>query len=165
MKKIIWRLTLKLKRKSLLTQIIIFYVSSFLIACSILPLKLLIDLKFGEKDAGPDLGIGIGSCIVIAIIAPIFETFLNQELPFILLQNWNLTKNKYGIYILISAIIFGLCHTYSLQYVLFAFSVGLVLGYTYFFYSKTPKLAFWITALIHGLRNLTTFIIILFTNC
>jgi membrane protease YdiL (CAAX protease family) len=164
MKKIIWRLTLKLKRKSLMTQIIIFYVLSFLIVFSVIPFLILTDSIIGENNNGPDFELGIGSWILVVIIAPILETFLNQWLPFKLMQKWSLTKNKYGIYILISAIIFGLCHTYSLQYILFAFSVGLILGYTYFFYSKTPKLAFWITTLIHGLRNLTTFLIIASTN-
>lgn len=147
-----------------MTQIIIFYISSFLIVCSVLPLLVLTDSIIGDNNNGPDIGVGIGSWIFVAIIVPIFETLLNQKLPFNILQNWNLTKNKYGFYILISAIIFGLFHTYSLQYILFAFSVGLILGYTYFFYSKTPKLAFWITTLIHGLRNLTTLIIIASTN-
>lgn len=162
MKKLIWRLTLKLKRKSLVTQIAIFYALSFLIVLSVMPLILLSDSIIGENNNGPDIGLGIGSWIFAVLIVPIVETFLGQQLPFKLLQNWDLTKNKYGIYILVSALIFGLFHYYSLQYILFAFSIGLILSYTYFFYSKSPKLAFGITALIHGLRNMMTFIIIAF---
>lgn len=164
MKKLIWRLTLKLKRKSLVTQIALFYALSFLIVLSVMPLLLLSDSIIGENNNGPDIGPGIGSFIFAVIIVPIIETFLGQQLPFKLLQNWNLTKNKYGIYILVSAVIFGLFHTYSLQYILLAFSVGLILSYTYFFYSKNPKRAFWITALIHGLRNMMTFIFITFNT-
>lgn len=160
MKSIIWKLTLKLKRKSYLTQISIFYFSSFLIVCSVLPFIYLTDKTIGGKSNGPEVGIWI----VVSVFVPIFETFLNQQLPFNLLQNWSLTKNKYGLYILVSAIIFGLGHCYSLQYMIFAFAVGLVLGYTYFFYSKTPKVAFWTTALIHGLRNSIVFIPLLFSK-
>jgi membrane protease YdiL (CAAX protease family) len=96
------------------------------------------------------------------LFVPLFETFLFQQLPFKIMQNWSLTTNRYGIYILLSAIIFGLFHWYSLQYMIFAFAVGLVLGYTYFFYCKTPKVAFWSTVLIHGLRNLIVYIAIWF---
>ena len=160
MRTIIWKLTLKLKRKSYLTQISIFYFSSFLIVCCVLPFIYLTDKTIGESSNGPEVGIWI----LVSVFVPVFETFLNQRLPFKLMQNWSLTKNKYGLYILISAIIFGLCHCYSLQYMIFAFAVGLVLGYTYFFYSKTPKLAFWTIALIHGLRNSIVFIPILFNK-
>jgi uncharacterized membrane protein YccC len=122
------------------------------------------NLIMGDTNSGPEFGKGIDSWIFVGLVVPIVETFLNQKLPFVLLQSWNLTKNKYGLYVLLSAILFGLCHTYSVQYLLFAFSVGLILGYTYLFYSKTPKLAFWVTSLIHSLRNLTTLMLIAFTN-
>lgn len=160
MKSIIWKLTLKLKRKSYLTQISIFYFSSFLIVFCVLPFIYLTDKTIGKNSNGPEVGIWI----VVSVFVPIFETFLNQSLPFKVMQNWSLTKNKYGLYILISSVIFGLLHNYSLQYMIFAFAVGLVLGYTYFFYSKTPKVAFWTTALIHGLRNSIIFIPVLFNK-
>jgi hypothetical protein len=160
MKSILWKLTLKLKRKPFLIQISIFYFSSLFIVLSVLPLIFLTDLTLGENNDKPEFKLWF----IVTIVVPIFETFLNQYLPFKLLQNWNLTKNKYGLYILISAIIFGLCHCYSLQYMIFAFSVGLVLGYTYYFYSKTPKIAFWSTTFIHGLRNLVVFMPLLFNK-
>lgn len=128
---------------------VLFYFSSFLIVCCVLPVVFISEKIMGENTEGPDLT----SWITIIIIAPIFETFLNQYLPFKLMQNLSWTKNKYGLYILVSAMVFGLMHTYSLQYMIFAFSVGLILGYTYFFYSKAPQKAFWSTTLIHALRN------------
>jgi len=125
-----------------------FYFSSFLIVLCVLPLLSLAD-KLSESTNEPD----VSSWILVIVLAPILETLLNQYLPFWLIQKWSLTRNKYGLYIFTSAIVFGLCHTYSLQYMIFAFSVGIILGYTYFFYSKTPKTAFWSTTLIHSLRN------------
>ena len=107
------------------------------------------DILNGENTNGPNTT----SWILVIILAPILETFFNQYLPFKLFQNFTWTRNKYGLYILTSAIVFGLGHTYSLRYMIFAFSLGLILGYTYFFYSKTPKTAFWSTTLIHSLRN------------
>jgi len=144
----LWRLTLKLKRKPFWLQIVTFYFSSFLIVICVLPLLFLAD-KQSESTNGPDMS----SWFLIIVLVPILETLMNQYFPFWLMQKWTLTKNKYGFYIFTSAIVFGLAHTYSLAYMIFAFSVGLILGYTYFFYSKTPKTAFWSTTLIHSLRN------------
>lgn len=144
----LWRLTLKLKRKPFWLQIVTFYFSSFLIVICVLPLLFLAD-KQSESTNGPDMS----SWFLIIVLVPILETLMNQYFPFWLMQRWTLTKNKYGFYIFTSAIVFGLAHTYSLAYMIFAFSVGLILGYTYFFYSKTPKTAFWSTTLIHSLRN------------
>ena len=158
MRSIIWRLTLKLKRKSYLTQMSIFYFSSFLIVLAVLPFIFLTDITLDENSNGPT----VSEWIIVSLFVPLFETFLFQQLPFKIMQNWSLTTNRYGIYILLSAIIFGLSHWYSLQYMIFAFAVGLVLGYMYFFYSKTPKVAFWSTVLIHGLRNLIACIAIWF---
>jgi len=154
MKSIFWRMTLKLKRKPYWAQIVTFYFSSFLVVLCVLPLLFLADNQ-SEGENGPD----ISSWILVIVLAPILETLLSQYFPFWLMQKWSLTKNKYGFYIFSSAIVFGLAHTYSLQYMIFAFSVGLILGYTYFFYSKTPKIAFWLTTLIHSLRNGLAFFI------
>jgi len=159
MKSIFWRMTLKLKRKPYWVQIITFYFSSFLIVLCVLPLLFLAD-NLSESGNGPD----VNSWILGIVLAPILETLLNQHLPFWLIQKWSLTRNKYRLYIFTSAIVFGLCHTYSLQYMIFAFSVGLILGYTYFFYNKTPKIAFWSTTLIHSLRNGSTLLIAIMAN-
>ena len=147
-------MTLKLKRKPYWVQMSIFYFSSFLIVISVLPFIIMTDIMVGENTEGPDLS----SWFIIIILVPILETFINQHLPFRLMQKWSWTKNKYGLYILISAIAFGLIHTYSLQYMIFGFSVGLILAYMYFFYSKTPMRSFWSTTLIHGLRNSFVFL-------
>ena len=149
MKSIFWIMTLKLKRKPYWFQMGLFYLSTFLIAICILPFILVTNKLIGENTEGPDLS----SWFFVIILIPIFETYVNQYLPFKLMQKWSWTKNKYGLYILVSAIIFGLLHTYSLQYMIFGFSGGLLLAYMYFFYSKTPRKSFWSTTLIHALKN------------
>ncbi len=155
MKSLLWRLTLKLKRKPFLIQILILFSLSFVFVVSVLPFIFLTELSIGENNTKPEFK----DLVTVAIIVPILETLIHQYLPFKLMQMWSLTKSKYGLYILLSAIIFGLWHYYSLQYIIFAFSVGLILGYTYCFYSKTPTVAFWSTALIHCLRNSIAFLI------
>lgn len=154
----LWKLTLRLKRKSYLTQISIFYLSSFAFVLFVLPFIYLTDKILGENSNGPEAG----AWIATVLVAPFFETFLFQRLPFNLMQNWSLTRNKYGLYILVSSVIFGLCHYYSLQYMIITFAGGLVLAYTYFFYCKMPKVAFWTTVLIHGLRNSMALITLIF---
>jgi membrane protease YdiL (CAAX protease family) len=160
MKSIFWRTTLKLKRKPYYIQIGIFFLSSFLIVICVLPFIALTDIVAGENTEGPDVSLWM----LAIIFAPMLETLLNQHLPFKLMQKWSWTKNKYGLYIVFSAIIFGICHTYSLQYMIFAFSVGLILGYMYYFYSKKPGKSFWSTTLIHALRNSVAILIPLFTD-
>jgi hypothetical protein len=157
MKSLFWKFTLKLKRKPFLIQFLILFSLSIIIVASVLPFIFLTDLTIGENNTKPEFKYFISAAVII----PILESLLNQYLPFILMQKWSLTKRKYGLYIIISAIIFGLCHCYSIQYMIFAFSLGLILGYTYYFYSKTPKIAFWSITLIHSLRNSIAFLLIL----
>ncbi len=154
----LWKLTLRIKRKSYLTQISIFYLSSFAFVLFVLPFIYLTDKILGENSNGPEAG----AWIATVLVTPFFETFLFQRLPFNRMQNWSLTRNKYGLYILVSSVIFGLCHYYSLQYMMITFAGGLVLAYTYFFYCKTPKVAFCTTVLIHGLRNSMALIALIF---
>ena len=149
MKSIFWRMTLKLKRKPYWVQMCIFCISCYLIAFSMAPFIVATDRLIGENTERPE----VSSWFLLIILAPIFETFINQHLPFKLMQKWSWSKNKYGLYILVSAIVFGLLHTYSLQYMIFAFSGGLILAYMYFFYSKTPGKSFGSTTLIHAIKN------------
>lgn len=158
MKTLIWRLTFFLKKRPYWLQITIFFFLSLLIAIGAYPFKIVIDKVLGETVSAPKTN----SWFVVGIVAPVFETFINQYLPFKLFQNYDRLKNKYGLYILSSAIVFGLMHWYSIQYIIFALFVGLVLGYSYFFYSKTPIKAFWSTALLHSLRNTFSFLLIMY---
>jgi len=158
MKTLIWRLTFFLKKRPYWLQIIIFFFLSLLIALGAIPFRIIIDKVLGENISAPKTN----SWFVLGIIAPLFETFINQYVPFKLFQNYDWLKNKYGLYILSSALVFGLMHWYSIQYIIFAFSVGLVLGYSYFFYSKTPIKAFWSTTLLHSLRNTLSFLLVMY---
>lgn len=149
MKSFFWRMTLKLKRKPYWLQISILFIFSYLIVVSALPFLFLAELA----DPGNTNGPGLAGWVSIIVFAPLFETFFNQYLPFKLMQKWSYIKTKSGVYVFLSALIFGLCHCYNIKYMIFAFSVGLILGYTYLFYSKTPSKAFWSTTLIHAVRN------------
>ena len=158
MRSLFLKITLKLKRKPFWLQIMILFLLSYAIVLSAIPLLLLTELIDKGNENGPN-GLPI---FIVVILAPLLETLLNQHLPFKLFQALNWTKNKYGLYVVVSAIIFGLCHYYSLRYIIFAFAVGLIWGYTYLFYSKSPGKAFWTTTLIHALRNSMTVLLAYF---
>jgi len=145
-----------LLRKSYFSQIIIFYLLTFLVAIISLPLQLLAVQVAGNESAGPK-----GHNLLVAtLIMPIIETLVFQHWVFKLLEKTGLKKNKYLWIIIISSVLFGISHDYSLRYVVFAVSEGFVLAYTYYFYRKNTAKAFWTTTLIHCLRNGTTALIL-----
>lgn len=143
-----WKSLLILKRKNYWFQIAIFFLVSLLTTLITAPLMWLTDQIVQDEDIRPDL-----SSYTVLVLAPILETYLFQHLPFKMMQSFSITRGKHGLYILFTSVIFGCLHTYSVSYILFAFTLGLVLSYIYFFYSNNLSLAFWSTALVHFLRN------------
>ena len=65
--------------------------------------------------------------IELMILAPLIETIIFQYLIFEILKH----RVKKGYIILISAVLFGLSHFYSWEYVLNTFIIGLVLAFAY----------------------------------
>lgn len=153
-----WKLLFLLKRKPYWVQILIFYVTSIVVTILSAPFIYLTEQVTEKGETGPDTNL----FVLILIIAPILETYFSQHLVFKIMQHWSVTKKKYGIYIILSSLIFGVLHTYSASYVVYAFTVGLILSYTYYFYCKNPGIAFWSTALIHFLRNSIAYIYLFF---
>ncbi|MCF8018514.1 MAG: CPBP family intramembrane metalloprotease [Vallitaleaceae bacterium] len=94
------------------------------------------------------------SFLSLGIIVPIFETLIFQFLIIRFLKKFIFFKNRIYITILISAVLFGLSHTYSIAYVFFAFIIGLLLAYAFVIYEDKKASAFWVTMAIHGLRNI-----------
>jgi uncharacterized protein len=94
---------------------------------------------------------GLGAMIVVAcLIAPILETAVNQWACIRLL-------NRFGCgtatAIIISALLFGLGHTYSLAYVLVTFNIGLVLAATFVIEDRRGGRPFLVTMAVHAMRN------------
>lgn len=144
------RSVLILKRKPFWLQIAIFFFLSIFISILTAPFIWITDNYLKDGDAGP----GTESFITILVIAPILETYLFQHMTYKLFQSISATRYNYLFYIILSSLIFGSLHTYSVSYVLYAFTLGLMLSSIYIFYSKKPKTAFWSTAFIHFSRNL-----------
>lgn len=144
-----WKLLLILKREPYWLQIVIFFCLSISINIVTAPFILMINHIAQDGDARPN-----ANAFTALILAPILETLVFQHLTYKLFQVFSATRGKYLIYILLSSLLFGSLHSYSLSYMASAFTMGLVLNYIYFFYSKNIQVAFWSTAFIHFLRNL-----------
>lgn len=93
------------------------------------------------------------------VLAPIAETCINQFLP---IELNAILKKKLPtvVIVIISAVIFGLSHTYSFIYAIYTFFIGLYLATYYVIIrqrSSQPRNAFWTVTFCHFIFNLTTF--------
>lgn len=85
------------------------------------------------------------------IIVAFLETLVFQSLIINLLTSM---KVKPWITIIVSSIIFGLTHWYSVSYILYATSIGLILASTYYLFKYIRhQSGFWITVAIHAIYN------------
>jgi hypothetical protein len=110
-----------------------------------------IDLPVKEKN--------IGLLFISPIIlAPIFETFLGQYLPYYLLKKVKYFNKRSYLILIIASLFFGLIHFYSLFYIVYAFLLGLVLMYGYMVRIKYDNKTFLLIAICHSLLNLGIFI-------
>lgn len=91
--------------------------------------------------------------LLVAFIAPLVETFISQWVVIKLLRFIPFISHRSGILAVVSAITFGLGHTYSLLYMIAMFFVGLLLAYSYLLYETKNKHPFWVVTAIHSLRN------------
>lgn len=118
-----------------------------------IPVSFIPDLQISEGPTNiRKLGL-IGKVLVACMITPLVETFLYQYLPInILGKSEKLLERSYVI-IIVSAILFGLAHTYDIVYVFRTFIIGLFLAYTYVIYQKKSFSPFLMVCIIHAIQN------------
>lgn len=90
--------------------------------------------------------------LIVALLAPLIETFFFQALPYYFLNLFEFMKRHVWITILLPAIVFGCLHMFGLRYVLAAIMMGLVFQFTYHIRSKKGD-PFLSTFLLHVLLN------------
>jgi uncharacterized protein len=90
--------------------------------------------------------------LIVAIFAPLIETFFFQAMPYYFLNLFEFMKRHVWITILLPAVVFGCLHMYSLQYVIEATMMGIVFQFTYHARSKKGD-PFLSTFLLHVLLN------------
>jgi len=98
----------------------------------------------------PNIYVAFG---VIVLFAPPLETYLSQYLFF---KNLKGRIPQWAI-ILLSAFVFGLLHTYSIGYVIYAIPSGMLLSLSYAL--RIHSNPFVCTTLIHAVYNLIGFVI------
>jgi uncharacterized protein len=131
--------------------ITILILASYIALLPILPLLKWLGNNHPAQMAGLNL---IQKIAYASILVPVIETFLFQVIIINLVMKCTFFKNIKLISILVSAFFFGLSHNYNLAYEINAFISGLILGYAYIFSKRRGDSPFFITAFIHGLKNL-----------
>lgn len=94
------------------------------------------------------------------IFAPLLETFLFQQCLIKILRKINILKDSKFKIVIISALIFGLQHSYDLGYVINSTVAGMFLSYAYITYEKKKISPFCVVCIIHSLRNFISFILV-----
>ncbi|WP_376779154.1 CPBP family glutamic-type intramembrane protease [Chryseobacterium flavum] len=91
---------------------------------------------------------------ISVFIAPFVETFIFQDLPYLILTKWIKIRNTVFC-IIIMSIIFSSVHYYNWLYIIMTFFGGIILNNLYIYYSKhSCKYSFILTVLFHSLFNL-----------
>ena len=114
---------------------------------------------FGDPPSEKESGL-LSMIILGVIIVPLLETLIFQKLPYFLFTKIRYFRSHICLVIIISALLFGLSHTYSLNYVIYAICIGVIFMYAYVV--RVNKRPFWTVFLIHALFNMI--VIILETN-
>lgn len=101
----------------------------------------------------PDLGTKVQTFISIVLLGPVVETYLFQQLFFEHLSKYL----KKGVIVVVSSVVFGLCHVYNPVYSVYAFFSGLLLSASYCF--RINRYPYLITLAIHCIYNLLAFLL------
>lgn len=96
--------------------------------------------------------------LLVVLVGPFFETFLTQALPYYFLSLFQFMKRKQGLIVLISGILFGSIHVFSLQHIFYATVIGFFLSGTYVIRAKKGD-SFLCTFLLHAFFNLIALLI------
>jgi hypothetical protein len=137
----------------IITSVLILITLLFIYTYGFIGARDLIWLDFPGKKNGL-----IETFFLAVILAPLFETWFNQSLPFKLLQKVNYLKERTYLILLISALFFGITHFYSLFYIIYATLMGFVLMYGYMVRIKTDNRTFYLIAICHSIVNLGVFV-------
>lgn len=100
----------------------------------------------------PDFEVmGWGLIVSAVFVAPLLETLLFQMFPMSILWYFRFFRRRRWFIVLISGLVFGAQHFYSLQYILVTFAIGMLMMWGYIV--KYKRHAFWSVALYHFIWN------------
>ena len=116
------------------------------------------DIFFSPTPNETIMTAGLGRQILeIVILAPLIETLIFQKWIYRGLSLIGWLKRHKTLIILVSALIFGLIHFYSLSYVFYNFFIGALLMFAYII--RINKKPYWTVVVLHGFMNLFSILI------
>jgi len=149
-----------LRRQHIVIYVIIFYSLITFIWSVYFLLKETLNIYDIEFFAPPSINNdGVLKLIIGAlIVAPLLETLFFQKFIYYLFSKISYLKIRNILSCLVSGLLFGLSHTYSLYYMFSTTIIGFVLMYAYLIHIKNQKQSYWIVVTIHFLINLSALI-------
>jgi hypothetical protein len=153
-------ITLFLRKQHIAVFIAIFYTLILLIWSVFFQLKERLNIVDIIFFAPPSINIdGIWGIVIKGlIVAPLIETLVFQRFVYYLFTKISYLNNKNILICILSGVLFGLSHYYSLYYIILAVIIGFVLMYAYLIHIKQMRKSFWIVVVIHFLLNLSALI-------
>lgn len=130
----------------------------FIISAMLIPIIIFFPNSIGSMR-DPDIQNLKILFIAGTIIAPLWETLAYQWGVIKLFSLNKKIKNNKLFLIFISAFFFGAIHYYSILNIIRGFIAGLLLAYSFIVYEDKEKSGYWVTAIIHSLMNLVTFVL------
>ncbi len=113
-------------------------------------------ILFPDHTAGPKFEPTIFDFLVVAIVGPLIETAIVQL--WIIKAVLKYSSNNKLFALIISSVIFGLAHYYSVPYFMKATLAGAIYGLVWLSIACKQKDPFFYVALTHGLYNSIGFI-------
>ena len=93
----------------------------------------------------------------VVVIAPLIETLIFQSLAYRFISRINFFRKHKVWIIIVSALLFGIAHSYSISYMVFGFIIGCVFMYAYML--RIGKKSYWTVVAIHSLCNLSSILL------
>lgn len=95
--------------------------------------------------------------LLTVFFGPFVETVIFQFLPYVILSRISYLKKNPVYIILISTLLFGLTHNYSVHYIIYGMIPGAF--YIYLYIMRTGKHPFYTVFILHAVNNLVCIIL------
>ena len=91
---------------------------------------------------------------IAVVFGPFLETVIYQFLPYVILSRISWLKKNPVFIIVISSLLFGLTHNYSVHHAIYSTMVGFF--YMYLYIMRTGKHPFYTVFILHAISNLVS---------
>jgi hypothetical protein len=119
------------------------------------------DIQFYDKPINDNFNISFDLIVDSLILAPILETLIYQTFFYFIYKRLKLTK---WVIVILSAVVFGMNHNYSLFYMLNASFIGCIFMCFYVLRDKYTNKPYLSTVIAHAAINFTVLIAVVITH-